>query len=839
MLRIIARILLGLLALIVVVIVAVVIYVYAAVDDSFPQTSGEISLQGLDGPVDVYRDQYGIPQIYASTEHDLFFAQGYVHAQDRFWQMDFQRHVGSGRLSELISSNGVETDEFLRTMGWERVAKQELENLDEQSRSMLESYAEGVNAYLADHSGTQLSLEYLFLKILNGNYQPAAWEPLNSVTWAKAMAWDLRGNMDEEIERAILLKTLSPERIAELFPDYPASAPVILPDFSLTAFNGSATSANPADTSAIATLLNSIGQRTAALDTLLNNDPNADLGSNSWVVSGDLSATGVPLMANDPHLGASIPSIWYQIGLHCQPVGPDCSYEAAGVSFVGVPGIVLGHNNRIAWSFTNMGPDVMDLYIIKVNPDDPNQYEMNGEWVDMEVINEDITVAGGENIDLPVRITEFGPIISESYGDLADFDQNSGVDLPEDYAIALKWTALEPGKTMQSLFDMNRAQNFKEFRAAASDFVVPSQNLLYADVDGNIGYQTPGYIPIRAAGDGRYPSPGWTDEYVWRGYIPFSELPFAYNPASGFIVTANNAVVDANYPYQIADTWDYGFRAQRILDMINGASGPLDIAAYQHMQGDDMNLGALPIVSGLAQVNLGDAHLNELRDLLASWDGQQTLDSAPAALFNAFWKQLLADTFRDELPETYWPEAGSGSSWYEVMGNLMDDPQNPWWDDTATDPVEFRNDILIRAFTDAVAELEDKLGKDSSMWAWGDLHTITFEHALMSNFPVINSLFNRGPFPIAGGNSIVNATSWGGSEDYSMTSGVSKRTIMDLSNWEDSLQIATVGQSGHAYNPHYADIAPLWAAIQYLPMHWDLDAIDAAASDHLELKPAN
>ncbi len=839
MLRIIGRILLGLLALIVIIVVVVVIYVYAAVDDSFPQTSGEISLQGLDGPVDVYRDPYGIPQIYASTEHDLFFAQGYVHAQDRFWQMDFQRHTGAGRLSELIGSNGTDIDTFLRTMGWERVAKQELENMDEQSRAMLESYAEGVNAYLTDHSGTQISLEYLFLKILNGNYQPALWEPLNSVTWAKAMAWDLRGNMDEEIERAVLLKTLSPERIAELFPDYPASAPVILPDFSLAAANAPMSNAGQPDSSAFAPLLDSLEQQTAALDNLLNNDPNADLGSNSWVISGDLSATGAPLMANDPHLGASIPSIWYQIGLHCQPVGPDCSYEAAGVSFVGVPGIVIGHNNRIAWGFTNVGPDVMDLYIIRVNPDNPNQYEMNGEWVDMDVINEEINVAGGDTIELPVRITQFGPIISDSYGDLKDFNLNSGVELPDNYAIALRWTALEPGKTMQSLFELNRAQNFDEFRAAARDFVVPSQNLLYADVDGNIGYQTPGLIPIRAKGDGHYPSPGWTDEYTWKGYIPFEDLPYALNPASGYIVTANNAVVGADYPYQIADTWDYGFRAQRILDMINGSTGPLDINAYKQMQGDDMNLGALPIVSSLMQVDLGDEHLSEVRNLLSSWDGEQTLDSAPAALFNAFWKHLLAETFRDELPENYWPMAGSGSSWYVVVGNLLQDPDNPWWDDVTTDGKETRNDILKRAFADGVTELDAKLGKDFSKWTWGDLHTITFEHALMSNFPVISSLFNRGPFPVAGGNSIVNATSWGDSEDYAMSSGVSKRTIMDLSNWENSLQIATVGQSGHAYHPNYADIAPLWAAIEYLPMHWDFNAIESDAKDHLVLKPAN
>lgn len=828
---------LGLLALILIIVIGVAAFLPGQIKASYPQTDGEINVPGLDAQVDVYRDQNGIPHIYASTEHDLFFAQGYVHAQDRFWQMDFQRHTSAGRLSELLGSTTVDVDRFLRTMGWERVARQELETMDETSRLMLESYAEGVNAYLGEHSGTQISLEYLFLKLLNSGYTPAPWEPLNSVSWAKAMAWDLRDNMDIEIERAILLKTMTPEKIAELFPEYPADKPVIVPGFHSAAQPPAASSAASLQPEQLAALAGIVGERTAMVDSLLNSDPNADLGSNSWVVSGELSATGMPLFSNDPHLGASIPSIWYQVGLHCAPVSDACQYNAAGVSFAGVPGIVLGHNDRIAWGFTNVGPDVMDLFIIKVNPDDPNQYEMNGEWIDMDLITEDIVVAGGETIHLPVRITQFGPIVSETYGDLADFDQTSGLDLPENYAIALSWTALEPGNTFQSLFKMNRAQNFDEFRAAASEFVVPSQNLLYADVDGNIGYQMPGLVPIRAAGDGLYPAPGWTDEYAWTGYIPFEELPFSYNPESGYIVTANNAVVDSEYPYRISDNWDYGYRAQRILDLIQNAPGPIDIAYYQQMLGDDMNLGAMPVVAALSSVEMGDAHLNELRDMLAGWDGQQTKDSSGAALFIPVWKNLLAATFNDDLPEAYWPNSGGGSIWYTVMEKLLADPSSSWWDDSTTAETESREDILRRAFAAGVDEVESKLGNDPADWAWGDLHTITFVHDVMSNFPLIDKLFNRGPYSLSGGNSIVNATSWGGDPDYSASSTPSKRTIFDLSNWQNGLQITTVGQSGHAYHDHYNDLAPLWSNIEFIPLHWDLDAIQAAAEGHLILKP--
>lgn len=838
MLRILGRTLLGLLALIAIAAAAAGIYVYAAIDDSFPQTDGEISLQGLDGAVDVYRDQAGIPHIYASTEHDLFFAEGYIHAQDRFWQMDFQRHVGAGRLSEMLGSATLDTDVFLRSLGWERVARAELELLEPDSLAMLQAYTDGVNAYLADHKGTELSLEYLFLGLLNRDYLPAPWEPVSSLTWAKAMAWDLRDNMDNEIERAILLNSLLPERIEELFPAYQENRPIILPDYEF--IPAESTGQPNKKTGFPAQLVGAFGQlgdRVAAADQWLGGDPAAELGSNSWAVSGELSATGAPLLANDPHLSASMPSIWYQVGLHCMPVAPDCAYEAVGVSFVGVPGIVIGHNNRIAWGLTNAGADVMDLYIIKVNSNDPNQYEMNGEWVDMQMVEEEIIVAGDETVRLPVRITQFGPIISDSFGDLADFDQNSGLDLPENYAIALRWTALDPGNTLQSIFKINRAQNFEEFREAARDFVGPSQNLLYADVDGNIGYQMPGHIPIRNQTDGKFPVLGWTDEYAWQGFVPFEELPYGLNPASGYIVAANNAIVGPDYPYQIVDFWDYGYRAQRIEQLILNADGPLGIVDYQRIQADSVNLGALEIIPALSTLEFGDEQEASLRDQLRTWDGNQSLDSAEAALFSTFWMQLLKATFNDELPEAYWPNGNS--LWYVVIGNLLNDPGNAWWDDVNTEAIETRDSILGSAFSTAVAELKSSQGVDPAKWTWGDLHTITFVHQTMNNFPLIGSLFNRGPFPVSGGSAIVNATNWdAATSTFAVTSLPSKRSIIDLGNWKNSLQINTTGQSGHAYHQHYIDLAPLWAAVEYQPMHWDRTAIEAESESHLILNPA-
>ena len=817
------------------VIVAILLSAFVVVTArrSFPQTDGNIQLSGLEGPVDVFRDNMGIPHIYATTLHDLFMAQGYVHAQDRFWQMDFWRHTGSGRLSEMFGGSQLETDSFLRTLGWRQVAEQELATYDPESVAILEAYAEGVNSYLASHQGTTISLEYGILKILTPDYKPEPWTPVNTLTWAKAMAWDLRGNVDEEIERAILLKTLTPERVAELFPAYPADHPVIIPEMGQAEVIPSSLSSLPNLDWA------SIQARFSALDELLG-PSGAGIGSNSLAVSGSLTATGMPLLANDPHLTIQMPSIWYQIGLHCRPVSAICPYEVAGFSFAGAPGVVIGHNQNIAWGLTNTGPDVMDLYIEKINPDNPDQYEFNGEWVDMTSRTETIAIGGGEPVSLTVRSTRHGPIITGVYGDLADFTTQAGVALPENYAISLCWTALEPSTILKAIWGFDKAANWDEFSQAARMFNVPAQNLLYADVQGNIGYQMPGNIPIRKNGDGRLPVPGWTDEYEWTGYIPFDELPSVFNPAKGYIVTANNAVVGADYPYLITSDWDYGFRANRIMDMIVNAPGPIDIAYIQEMQGDNYDANAATLVPLLAQLafQAGTPNQAVALDMLKTWDTQAGMESAAAAVFEVFWKNLMADTFNDDLPEEYRPEGGS--RWFEVMRNIVIQPDNFFWDDkTTTDRIEKRDDILARSFTEAVTEIEQLQGKDPAKWNWGDLHTATFVNQTLgvSGIAPIEALFNRGPFRVSGGDAIVNATGWNATLGYVVDWLPSMRMIVDLGNLSNSVTVHTTGQSGHAYHPHYIDMADLWLNIQYYPMLWDEQAITSASEGNLHLLP--
>jgi penicillin amidase len=838
LLRMILFLVLGLLVLVALLMVVVF---FVLPRSSFPTTEGEIHPTGLAGPVDVYRDEYGIPHIYASSSHDLFFAQGYVHAQDRFWQMDFWRHIGSGRLSEMFGSATIETDMFLRTLGFEEIVTKEIEQIDKETLSALESYAEGVNAYLVDHQGGSLSLEYVILKLINADYIPEPWQVQHTLSWAKMMAWDLGGNMDTEIRRAILAEVLSSEQLQDIFLPYPADHPVILPGFQLAGNQVDGTQ-QIANRPGLSQALTDVLRKTASLDAIQGFRFDG-VGSNNWVIAGERTTTGMPLLADDMHLAVQLPSIWYEIGLHCAPKGVDCPYEVTGYSFASAPGVVVGFNEQIAWGVTNVGPDVQDLYIEKINPANPNQYEYQGQWLDMQIQTETIRVAGGDSLDLVIRRTQHGPVISETYGSLEEFDPNQSLgrvaeDRPAAYAVALRWTALDPSFTYVSVLKLNRAGNFDEFREALSYWDVPSQNFVYADADGNIGYQTPGKIPIRAAGDGTWPVPGWTGEYDWVGVIPFDELPYTYNPPQGYIVTANNAVVGAEYPYLLTSGWDYGYRAKRIVEMIESAPGPIDAEYIAKIHGDNKNLNADVLLPVLFELPLEDSRLEQARTVLRDWDHQQHMDSAGAALFEVFWKNLLRKTFDDNLPEDI---GASGSSWwFEVVRQLVPQPESVWWDDEGTTPLERRDDIFLSAFSAAVDELEGLQGKDPARWNWGDLHTVNFKVGGLgeSGNPLVEILFNRGPFRTSGGASIVNATGWDASgDDYQVRSLPSQRMIVDLADLTRSLGMHTTGQSGHAYHPNYIDMVEHWATIEYHPMLWERSQVEAGAVKHLRLLP--
>lgn len=835
--------------------VAVLLALLLAVTGAFvlrpvAETDGEVEVAGLSGEVEVLRDAHGIPQVYADTDADLLRAQGYVHAQERFFEMDVRRHVTSGRLSELFGEDSLETDKMIRTMGWRRVAEQELAIVDAETREALAAYAEGVNAYLDAHGSTEIAVEYTLLAAGGLAYEPEPWTPVDSLAWLKAMAWDLRGNMTDEIDRVVASLDHTPEEVAQLYPDYPfdrhppivGSGGVVDGVFEQNA-SGNATRnpRRPAYSREMVDALAGVRDTVAAMPDLMGRGDG--IGSNSWVVDGEHSATGAPLLANDPHLAVGMPGIWMQMGLHCRETTPDCTLDSSGFTFSGVPGVIIGHNADIAWGFTNLGPDVTDLYLEKVEGD---TWIQDGEPRPLEIRTETIEVRGEDDVELRIRETAHGPLVSDVSQELSSVGANAPVDEVDPtgrgngYAVALQWTALEPGTTADAILALNRAGDWDEFRAAAADFAVPAQNLVYADREGHIGYQAPGRIPIRKSGnDGRMPAEGWVSANDWTGdHVPFDGLPSVLDPEEGFVVTANQAVAGPDYPYFLTSDWDRGYRSARIRQVLE-EEGELSVDEMTRLQLDSANPMAPTLVPYLLDVpDLPSAYYRDGQELLADWDFSQPADSAAAAYYNVVWSNLLRLTFHDELREDVRPEGGD--RWFGVVEPLLADPAGPWWDDVDTEEVESRDDILRQAMMDARDEMTREQALDPDQWTWGHLHRLDLHSSTLgeSGIAPVERLLNRDGYEVGGGSSTVDATAWDATEGYGVTSAPSMRMVVSLADLDRSRWINLTGVSGHPGSPHYADQTELWATGRYLPWVFSRDAVEAAAEDTLTLLPA-
>ncbi|MFF7123315.1 penicillin acylase family protein [Streptomyces sp. NPDC016566] len=868
---------------------------------SFPQTTGSITLQGLSGPVDVKRDGNGIPQIYASSDEDLFMAQGFVQAQDRFYEMDVRRHMTSGRLSEMFGKGQVKNDEFLRTLGWDRIARQEYDTkLSASTKKYLDAYAKGVNAYLQGKDGEDISLEYAALGFTN-DYKPQKWTPVDSVSWLKAMAWDLRGNMQDEIDRALMTSRLGPQQIEDLYPEYPYSRnrPIVqegrYSDVAKAFQQGGATSGSQGATgttgsSTSATAGSALTSQLAGLYKVLDSVPTAvgvngqGIGSNSWVVAGKYTITGKPLLANDPHLSASLPSVWYQMGLHCRTVSSKCQYDVTGYTFAGMPGVIIGHNADIAWGMTNSGVDVTDLYLEKLSGDG---YLYDGKVRPFKSREETIKVAGGKSKTIVVRQTADGmPLLSDRDDELVQVGRKAAVntaapDRGDGYGIALRWTALDPGTSMDAVFALDKAAGWNDFRSAAALFDVPSQNLVYASTDNHIGYTLPGRIPTRSSvDDGSIPAPGWDSKYRWTGFIKQDELPYEYDPRRGYIVTANQAVVDKDkYPYTLTTDWGYGARSQRITDLIESkikGTGKISTDDMRQMQLDNSSEIAKLLVPRLLRINLDDKNVREAQKLLEGWDYTQDADSAAAAYFNSVWRNILKLAFGNKLPkelrvkgqclwvdkidntgpvddDTKVRECGQrdadqaqpdgGDRWFEVVRTLMDKPNSDWWKTPAgvgdRNKADNRDELFRRAMIDARWELTAKLGKDIDTWSWGRLHRLFLKNqTLGTEGPgFLQYVLNRGPWKLSGGEATVNATGWNAAGGYGVVWVPSMRMVVNLKDLDKSKWINLTGASGHAYSAHYTDQTGKWVKGELLPWSFSDKAVDASTSDTLVLKP--
>ena len=848
--------------------VAVLITVHA----SFPQTRGTLTAKGLNEPVEVLRDRLGVPHIRARTMHDLYFAQGFVTAQDRFWQMEFWRRIGSGRLSELFGKTTLGTDIYLRTVGFRRVADQDYAALGQEARDVFQAYADGVNAYILNRPARKLSLEFALLKLQGVKFEIEPWMIQNSLTWLKLMSQDLGGNMRREMYTIDLIHKLGLSLTRDFFGSYRAGEmPFIVPDSELRQSllkrgvpgaagaerGGTPSPAYPAPTAEQLAALSGVSTRLVGgfdLGSALALGTGAGIGSNNWVIGGSRTLSGKPLLANDPHLGIQMPSIWNEVDLYCSAQDAQMGKRAGGTfhvrgfTFAGTPGVVVGHNDRIAWGVTNLNPDVQDLYIERINPENPNQYEVNGRWVDMKIHREEIRVHHQDDpVVLLARETRHGPLITdqESFAGYRGFAINPHGEFPmnlELKALSLRWTALQANSTFLSVLRLNDSRNFTDFRESLRLWDIPSQNFVYADVDGNIGYQTPGLIPIRRKGDGSVPSPGWTDDYEWTGFIPFEDLPYSFNPAKGYVVTANNPVASDAYRYFLSRDFDNGYRAQRIVEMVEGAGRKLSLSDMQAMQGDILNTSAREIMPYLAGLQLKGASA-QARDLLMKWDFKMRPESARAAVYAWFWQSLIEEIFKDKLSAALWnPDTGleSNSRLMNTVYLMLKTPTHPLWDRTSTlDVKESRDDILARAIETAVKRGSKAQGSDIRKWRWGRVHTAVFRNLTFgkSGIRLIERIFNRGPFPVGGGFQQVYMADWKPSAPFYVYAISSMRQIIDLSDLSGSVVINATGQSGHTGNRHYDDMIDSWSKVRYHPTWWDEAALVSSRPDRLVLSP--
>ncbi len=764
---------------------------------SLPAYDGAVSVAGLEAPVEIVRDAHAIPHIYAASPRDGAFAMGFAHAQDRLWQMEMQRRTGAARLSEIFGARGLTVDRFLRTLGVYRIAERNFAALSPAAQAIYEAYAAGVNAYLETRSGP-LPPEFVLL-----GHEPEPWRPTDSLVWLKMMAWDLGDNFRDELLRARLAKRLDPAQLRDLWAPYPEDAPPAL-------------AAGPPS-------FEPIGIDVAALAAAVPKQSAVGLGSNNWVLSGAHTESGKPLLANDPHLGLTIPSVWYLAHVSAG------DFEIVGATLPGLPFPVLGQTGDFAWGFTNTGPDVQDLFIERIDPDDPARYLSPDGSLPFDVRTETIHVSGSDAVELTVRKTRHGPVVS-------DLIQESEAFLEAGHVLAFAWTALDADdRTAEILVGMASATDWDGFVTALRDMAAPQQNIVFADRFGNIGYIAPGRVPIRASGQGHMPAPGWTGTHDWVDRIPFAALPRSYNPAEGRIVTANNRVVGPDYPFFLTDDWTPPYRARRIEALLD-AKPAHGVESFTAIQQDLVSLAAarlLPVLLELATPGGDDAR--RALGLLERWDHRMDRDRAEPLIYIAWLRALMRALLADELGpvfEDYWKIRT------EVLHRVLTE-RTAWCDVVTTEPAESCAVVAGAALDEALADLAARYGEDMADWRWGEAHVAWMKHQVLGEIPGIGAWFEV-KLPSGGEKETVKAGGFTVSDPdhpFAQNHGAGYRAVYDLAEPERSVFIQNAGQSGNPLSAHYDDFAEAWRDGRYLPMLTARARVDQDALGTLVLSP--
>ncbi len=769
---------------------------------SLPAHEGERGVPGLAAPVSIVRNAQAVPFIRAQSEADALFALGYAHAQDRLWQIDFNRRVAQGRLAEILGPDAVDTDRFVRTLGVYRAAQSIAANLDAETRALLDAYAAGVNAFLATRT-QPLPPEFLLLRAP----APEPWSAADSVAWSLMMAWDLSRSYLNELARLRLAARLTRAQIDEFRPPYPGDAPPPVADYvELYRVLGLARGGAAAAVEQAAQL--------AAAHPVAGFGEGEGIGSNAWVVAGSRTASGKPLLANDPHLGLTTPSVWYFARLQAPGL------DVFGATLPGVPYVILGRNARVAWGFTNTGPDVQDLYLERVNPANPDEYQTPDGYARFDTRIETIRVRGAEDVRLVVRATRHGPVIS---GALAAVDRA----LPRGearYVLALRWTALEPtDTTMRALRAMNRARDAREFERALRDWQLVQQSIVFADVDGRIGMVAPGRIPLRRADNdlaGLVPAPGWDARYDWQGWLAFEALPRVIDPADGVIVTANHKIAPPGDPAHLTFEWFLPYRAQRIGELID-AQPQHTPQSFRRIQADVVSLAARDLLAALANVQPQSAAAAIALARLRAWDGAMSADAPEPLLLHAWLRRLRVRIFDDDLGPLA-PEFVAASELVQATLNVLAGRTRArdWCDDATTARRETCEQLAAEALEEAIGELA-RDGRDLLALRWGDFHRAVLEHRPLSNAGFVRDWFQRGA-PVPGDSYTINVGQLAlrGDHPFHTRHAASLRAVYDLSDAGGDAWMFATGQLGHPLSAQYDALLPMWQKVEHLPLHW-------------------
>jgi penicillin G amidase len=796
------RFLVGALGVLAVAALAAFFFFRYQLHKSFPQTSGTLIVPGLLAPVRIARDEYGVPRIDAASEHDAMVALGVVHAQDRLWQMDMQRRAAQGRLSEIFGTVTVPFDRMFRIVGLLRISEAIERQLPDDTRRRLQWYSDGVNAWRAASSGA-LPVEFDLLR-----YDPEKWTPLHSILVGRLLAWELNLSWWTDVTYGSLVSRLGNDIVAEILPTFPASVPPTV----------------PAETWRKYADAGSVYMRTARDYRRFMGRPLAQGGSNAWAVAPSKSTTGGALLANDTHLHLSLPAQWYELGFSAPGV------NVHGMTIPGVPGVVVGRNDSIAWGVTNLMADDADFFIERIDQTDSGKSWYNNGWQRLTVLEEDIMVRDDTTRTLKIRLTRNGPIVTDIQTPL----QHSRPP----FVASMRWTGTEPDDQTGTFLRLNRARNWAEFTAALKEFTVPGQNFVYADVRGNIGYYCAARLPIRRDGKGLFPRPGWEPASGWNGFVPFDQLPHLFNPPSGYVASANNRVVDDHYPYYISDLWEPPSRIMRLHETLGAAGARFSVREMQQLQNDTYSLFAQDMLPYLLRACrdsvLGREHAEQVREYLSNWNCCFGREDIATTIFQHWILRVMRNIYEDEMgAELFHDFTMLVNVPIRVTARLLQQGSSRWFDDVRTPAVETRDDIMDRSLREAVDELVSRLGEDTRNWRWGNVHTVTLQHPFGLQKP-LDRVFSLGPFPYPGGSTTMMSGEYSITEPFAVTVGPSFRQIFDLANPREHYAVLPSGESGQVYHPHYDDQTPLWLNGAYRTVRTDSGA---EGMDMLTLRP--